>query len=109
MGVPQVVDGGYGREVAPGKWPGLGGEVVRGEVDMALADLTINSAREAAVDFTQPYMYLGLGVLYTRQGSNTITTTTREGADLHTLEELAEADTVEVGAVAGGSTSKYFQ
>ena len=101
-------DGSYGREVTPGRWTGMVGEVVRGEVDMALADLTITSAREAAVDFTLPYMSLGLGVLYTRQGSNT-TTSTREGATLHTLEELAEADTVEVGAVVGGSTSKYFQ
>ena len=34
---------------------------------MAIADLTITYEREAAVDFTMPFMSLGIGILYKRQ------------------------------------------
>ena len=39
---------------------------MRGEADMAAADLTITAAREEVVDYAHPFMYLGLGVLYTK-------------------------------------------
>ena len=41
-------------------------QVMRGEADMAAADLTITAAREEVLDFTHPFMYIGLGVLYTK-------------------------------------------
>ena len=52
-----------GLDRATGRWSGLIGEVVRGEADMALADLTINQQRAEVVDFTHPYMDAGMGVM----------------------------------------------
>ena len=34
------------------------------KADIAVADLTITYEREAAVDFTMPFMSLGIGILY---------------------------------------------
>lgn len=41
------------------EWNGMIGEVKRGEADLAIADLTITSKREKAVDFTLPFMNTG--------------------------------------------------
>lgn len=40
------------------------GELIRGEADIAVADLTITSKREEAVDFTYPFMNTGISILY---------------------------------------------
>src|SRR5699024_7489011 len=45
---------------------GMIGEVLRGEADIAVADLTINSNRELAVDFTYPFMATGISIIYKR-------------------------------------------
>lgn len=37
---------------------------MRGEADIAVADLTINSNREQAVDFTYPFMSTGISIIY---------------------------------------------
>lgn len=47
-----------------GKWNGMVGEVMSGEADIAVADLTINSKRETAVDFTYPFLNTGISILY---------------------------------------------
>uniref|UniRef100_A0A8D0BQN2 Glutamate receptor n=1 Tax=Salvator merianae TaxID=96440 RepID=A0A8D0BQN2_SALMN len=58
-----VKDGKYGGLGPSGNWSGMIGEVVRKEVDLAVAPLTITSAREDAVDFTQPFLHTGIGIL----------------------------------------------
>jgi len=40
------------------------GELIRGEADIAVADLTITSKREEAVDFTHPFMNTGISILF---------------------------------------------
>ena len=40
------------------------GEVVAGRADFALADLTITAARERAVDFTVPFMHVGVTTVF---------------------------------------------
>merc|ERR1719305_408573 len=55
-------DGKYGQNNG-GTWNGMIGEVIRGTADIALADMTITSKREEAVDFTHPFLNIGLGVL----------------------------------------------
>ncbi len=40
------------------------GELIRGEADIAIVDLTITSKREEAVDFTQPFMNTGISILF---------------------------------------------
>ena len=62
----QVADSRYGMLENSGEWSGMVGEVMRGEADMAAADLTITAAREEVVDYAHPFMYLGLGILYTK-------------------------------------------
>ncbi|XP_021957129.2 glutamate receptor ionotropic, kainate 2 isoform X2 [Folsomia candida] len=60
-----VSDGRYGRPgPLNGQWDGMVGEIVRGEADIALADLTVTSARQSVVDFTTPFMHTSLAALY---------------------------------------------
>ncbi|KAK9498543.1 hypothetical protein O3M35_003152 [Rhynocoris fuscipes] len=47
-----------------GKWTGMIGEVLAGRADLAIADITITREREAAADFTMPFMNLGISILY---------------------------------------------
>jgi ABC-type amino acid transport substrate-binding protein len=99
--IKTVADNKYGMLDNSGEWTGMIGEVVRGEADLAVADLTVTAHREAAVDFTHPYMSLGLGVLYSRRGLHR--------RDFQSLEDLTRLDSVKVGAVPGGSTERYFR
>ncbi|XP_076391777.1 glutamate receptor ionotropic, kainate 2 isoform X2 [Megachile rotundata] len=46
------------------KWSGMLGKIIAGEAHLAITDLTITSEREAAVDFTMPFMNLGISILY---------------------------------------------
>jgi len=95
-----VGDGSYGTLPESGSWTGMIGDLLRGEADMAAADITVTSRREMVVDFTLPYMYSGLSILYTKNGNNK--------RNFHSLEELACMDSVKVGTFAGGSTMHYF-
>ncbi|CAK8674546.1 unnamed protein product [Clavelina lepadiformis] len=62
--IKPVDDGQYGsKNEANGKWNGMIGEVKYQKADMAVAPLTITSAREAVVDFTKPFMTLGISVM----------------------------------------------
>ncbi|XP_011251852.2 glutamate receptor ionotropic, kainate 2 isoform X1 [Camponotus floridanus] len=47
-----------------GKWSGMLGKIINDEADLAIADLTITAEREEAVDFTNPFMNLGISILY---------------------------------------------
>ena len=59
-----VKDGAYGaKNSTTGEWNGLIGEIIRSEADVAIADLTITGLRSRVVDFTQPFLSGGLGVL----------------------------------------------
>ena len=63
--ITPVKDGKWGgQDKKTGQWNGMIGEVMRGEVDIAVADLTINSDREKAIDFTYPFMATGITILY---------------------------------------------
>lgn len=59
-----VKDGAYGRPNKQGVWSGMMGELIRGEADLAVADMTITSKREDAVDFTHPFMNTGISILF---------------------------------------------
>ncbi|CAG2169409.1 unnamed protein product, partial [Oppiella nova] len=59
-----VKDMAYGRPDKNGTWNGMIGELIRGEADIAVADLTITSKREEAVDFTHPFMNTGISILF---------------------------------------------
>ncbi|KAH9381838.1 hypothetical protein HPB48_016353 [Haemaphysalis longicornis] len=59
-----VKDRAYGLQNESGDWNGMIGEVVTGKADLAIADLTITSKREVAVDFTMPFMNTGISILF---------------------------------------------
>lgn len=64
-----VKDGKYGALAPNGSWSGMIGEVVRKEADLAVAPLTITSVREEAVDFTQPFLHTGIGILLEKEAA----------------------------------------
>ncbi|NWI01047.1 GLRK protein, partial [Tichodroma muraria] len=61
--VKVVADGRYGSVAAGGNWTGMIGEILRREADIAVAPLTVTSAREEVVSFTTPFLHTGIGIL----------------------------------------------
>ncbi|XP_055381687.1 glutamate receptor ionotropic, kainate 2-like [Condylostylus longicornis] len=60
-------DGKYGAyDPSIGKWNGIVGQVMEGNADMGICDLTMTSARRQVVDFTPPFMTLGISILYAK-------------------------------------------
>lgn len=58
-------DGVYGSyNSATGKWNGMMEKIMDGRADFAITDLSITAARQKAVDFTSPFMNLGITILY---------------------------------------------
>lgn len=61
----EVDDGKYGKYDEDKKeWNGMIREVMIGKADLAIADLSITSSREDAVDFTLPFMSTGISILF---------------------------------------------
>ncbi|XP_028276980.1 glutamate receptor 1-like [Parambassis ranga] len=59
-----VGDGKYGARDPESKlWNGMVGELVYGKADMAVAPLTITLVREQVIDFTKPFMSLGISIM----------------------------------------------
>ncbi|XP_043486735.1 glutamate receptor 1 isoform X2 [Polistes fuscatus] len=60
-----VKDGKYGTEnpEVPGGWDGMVGELIRKEADIAIAPMTITSERERVIDFSKPFMSLGISIM----------------------------------------------
>ncbi|XP_041357414.1 glutamate receptor 4-like [Gigantopelta aegis] len=56
----------YGQELANGSWDGMIGELRRGEADMTVAPLTITAHRERVVDFSKPFMNIGISIMIKR-------------------------------------------
>ncbi|XP_046615060.1 uncharacterized protein LOC124302692 [Neodiprion virginianus] len=54
--------GGFGERLPNGKWTGIVGDLLRGEIDIAVAPLTMTSEREEVIDFVAPY-YEQSGIL----------------------------------------------
>ncbi|XP_041979927.1 glutamate receptor ionotropic, kainate 3-like isoform X2 [Aricia agestis] len=58
-------DGVYGSyDNKTGKWNGMMEKIMKGTADFAITDLSITSQRQRAVDFTSPFMNLGITILY---------------------------------------------
>ncbi|TRY89055.1 hypothetical protein DNTS_015165, partial [Danionella cerebrum] len=59
-----VGDGKYGARDAETKiWNGMVGELVYGKADVAVAPLTITLVREEVIDFSKPFMSLGISIM----------------------------------------------
>ncbi|XP_029168161.1 glutamate receptor ionotropic, kainate 2-like [Nylanderia fulva] len=63
----QVIDGPQGSYDPKTKsWNGLIKRLLDREADLAICDLTITYARESVVDFTMPFMTLGISILFSK-------------------------------------------
>ncbi|KAI1729782.1 ligated ion channel l-glutamate- and glycine-binding site domain-containing protein [Ditylenchus destructor] len=65
-----VADGKYGDELrenstgeGTGRWNGMIGEILRQEADVAVAPITVTAGRLEVVDFTNPFLQLGISML----------------------------------------------
>ncbi|CAF1156157.1 unnamed protein product [Adineta steineri] len=62
-----VRDGGFGsKNASTGSWNGMVGEIVSRIADMAIAPLTISQVRMEAVDFSKPFMNLGISIMISK-------------------------------------------
>lgn len=61
--VKEVADGQYGK-IQNGSWNGMVRELLDWQADLAIVDLTITKERQSAVDFTHPFMTLGIAIMY---------------------------------------------
>uniref|UniRef100_A0A8C7J062 Glutamate receptor n=1 Tax=Oncorhynchus kisutch TaxID=8019 RepID=A0A8C7J062_ONCKI len=59
-----VDDGLYGAPEPNGSWTGMVGELINRKADLAVAGFTITSEREKVIDFSKPFMSLGISILY---------------------------------------------
>ncbi|XP_018054302.1 PREDICTED: glutamate receptor ionotropic, kainate 2-like [Atta colombica] len=60
-----VPDRKYGaRDPETGEWNGIVRELMRHRADLAVGSMTINYARERVIDFTKPFMNLGISILF---------------------------------------------
>jgi len=53
-----------------GEWDGMIRELLDHKADMAIADLTITASRQEVVDFTLPFMNLGISILFKKPGES---------------------------------------
>ncbi|TMS36134.1 hypothetical protein L596_003380 [Steinernema carpocapsae] len=59
-----VPDGKYGEPVNGTKeWDGMIGQILKGEADLAVAPITVTAGRLEVVDFTDPFLQLGISML----------------------------------------------
>ncbi|CAM1321855.1 Uncharacterised protein g7909 [Pycnogonum litorale] len=64
-------DGLYGVKSKNGTWDGVIGELMRGEIDMIVAGLSMTSEREEVVDFVSPYFdQAGISIIMRRKMDN---------------------------------------
>uniref|UniRef100_A0A673I4D6 Glutamate receptor ionotropic, kainate 1-like n=1 Tax=Sinocyclocheilus rhinocerous TaxID=307959 RepID=A0A673I4D6_9TELE len=62
--VKLVSDGKYGAQNDKGEWNGMVQELIDHVADLAVAPLTITYVREKVIDFSKPFMTLGISILY---------------------------------------------
>ncbi|NXM86126.1 GRIK1 protein, partial [Oenanthe oenanthe] len=69
--VKLVSDGKYGAQNDKGEWNGMVKELIDHKADLAVAPLTITYVREKVIDFSKPFMTLGISILYRKpNGTN---------------------------------------
>ncbi|XP_073985733.1 glutamate receptor ionotropic, kainate 2-like isoform X2 [Rhodnius prolixus] len=60
-----VPDGKYGvYDPETGEWNGMVRQLMDKKADLAVGSMTINYARESVIDFTKPFMNLGISILF---------------------------------------------
>ncbi|KAE9552081.1 hypothetical protein FO519_004707 [Halicephalobus sp. NKZ332] len=62
--IHEVKDKTYGVKEPSGRWTGMVGELQSGVADLAVASLTVTYTRSEVLDFTVPFMHLGISILF---------------------------------------------
>uniref|UniRef100_A0A1I8BPI3 Lig_chan-Glu_bd domain-containing protein n=1 Tax=Meloidogyne hapla TaxID=6305 RepID=A0A1I8BPI3_MELHA len=84
----EVDDGAYGVEDEYGHWNGIIGVLQRHEADLSVSALTITYSRVSVVDFTLPFMHLGIAILLRRgMGTDDAERISAPGANFFTFME----------------------
>ncbi|XP_026733767.1 glutamate receptor ionotropic, kainate 2-like isoform X2 [Trichoplusia ni] len=58
-----AVENNYGSK-KEGKWNGMALQLMEDKADLAICDLTMTAERQSGIDFSTPFMTLGIGILY---------------------------------------------
>jgi glutamate receptor, ionotropic, invertebrate len=58
-----LIENKYGKEVSKGVWDGMVGALLNREADLSIASLTISGDREKVVDFSKPFIDLGISIM----------------------------------------------
>uniref|UniRef100_A0A3Q3JEP5 Glutamate receptor n=1 Tax=Monopterus albus TaxID=43700 RepID=A0A3Q3JEP5_MONAL len=66
-----VPDGKYGSQDDKGQWNGMIRELIEHRADLAVAPLTITYMREKVIDFSKPFMSMGISILYRKPNATT--------------------------------------
>jgi len=72
-----VKDRKFGAQDSQGRWNGMVGELVRHEADFAVAPLTISTQRERAIEFSMPFMNIGISIMICKPKKEVILTNFR--------------------------------
>ncbi|CAF0769478.1 unnamed protein product [Brachionus calyciflorus] len=67
----KLVEDGVHGALVDGKWNGIVNELIEKKADLAVAGLTITYQREQVIDFTKPFLNLGISILYKRPQKGT--------------------------------------
>ncbi|XP_076628803.1 glutamate receptor ionotropic, kainate 2 isoform X7 [Colletes latitarsis] len=127
--VPDRMYGVYDPETK--EWNGIVRELMEKRADLAVASMTINYARESVIDFTKPFMNLGIGILFKATSTRIVggiwwfftliiissytanlaafLTVERMITPIENAADLAEQTEISYGTLDGGSTMTFFR
>ncbi|XP_076240021.1 glutamate receptor ionotropic, kainate 2 isoform X2 [Calliopsis andreniformis] len=127
--VPDHMYGVYDPETK--EWNGIVRELMEKRADLAVASMTINYARESVIDFTKPFMNLGIGILFKATSTRIVggiwwfftliiissytanlaafLTVERMITPIENAADLAEQTEISYGTLEGGSTMTFFR
>ncbi|XP_045462402.1 glutamate receptor ionotropic, kainate 2-like isoform X6 [Harmonia axyridis] len=127
-----VPDGKYGViDLETGEWNGIVKQLMEKKADLAVGSMTINYARESVIDFTKPFMNLGISILFKATSTRIVggiwwfftliiissytanlaafLTVERMITPIENAEDLAGQTEITYGTLESGSTMTFFR
>ncbi|XP_060534694.1 glutamate receptor ionotropic, kainate 2-like isoform X5 [Cylas formicarius] len=127
-----VPDSKYGAiDLETGEWNGIVRQLMDKKADLAVGSMTINYARESVIDFTKPFMNLGISILFKATSTRIVggiwwfftliiissytanlaafLTVERMITPIENAEDLASQTEIPYGTLESGSTMTFFR
>ncbi|XP_068900429.1 glutamate receptor ionotropic, kainate 2-like isoform X5 [Tenebrio molitor] len=127
-----VPDSKYGViDLETGEWNGIVRQLMDKKADLAVGSMTINYARESVIDFTKPFMNLGISILFKATSTRIVggiwwfftliiissytanlaafLTVERMITPIENAEDLAGQTEIPYGTLESGSTMTFFR